>query len=260
MRTGVLTVLVAGLVALCGTGVVLVDRAFTADDGDSTAEDLAQQHAEQLNTRLGYRNRPRDAESIAATEVTAAAAYPGAHRSPEMAEVAVLAWSGRVYSSEKATIDVRFTVTVSAASGYFGPSHTAGSATRCYRYTLQYYRSTEYREIRCPSITELPVPSASPVLRLPGDAADRLAAALRAAGPETLADRVRAAFPQEGFRIDTGTAGGTLVAAVGVPSERDCIVMIRTPGGATRQVAFDREQLEPGESGCGTALYTHPVR
>jgi hypothetical protein len=87
--------------------VVLVDRAFTADDGDSTAEDPAQEHAEQLNTRLGY---------------------------------------------------------------------------------------TEYRKIRCPSIAELPVPSASPVLRLPGDAADRLAAALRAAGPETLADKVRAAI------------------------------------------------------------------
>lgn len=98
------------------------------------------------------------------------------------------------------------------------------------------------------------------MLQLPGNAGDRLAAALRSASPQTLTAAVRAAFPQEGFAVDTVTAGGTLVAAVGVPAERDCIVMIRTPDGATKMVAFDREQLEPGETGCRTALYTSPVR
>ena len=56
------------------------------------------------------------------------------------------------------------------------------------------------------------------------------------------------------------TADGTLVAAVGVPPERDCVVVIRTPDGDTRRIGFDRAQLEPGETGCGTALYTRPAR
>jgi hypothetical protein len=257
MRAGMLTFMAVGLFAACGTGAVLVERAFSPGDGGSIAEDVARDLAEQLNTRLGYRNRPRDAEWIAATEV---ATDPKADQPLQETRVVPVAWSGRVYSSEKATIDVRFTVTVEAFTGYFGPGHTAGSATRCYRYTLQYYRYTEHREISCPAIVDPPTPSASPVLQLPGNAAERLAAALRSASPETLADAVRAAFPKEGFVVDTVTAGGTLVAAVGVPAERDCIVMIRTPAGVTKAVGFDPVRLEPGETGCGTALYTHPVR
>jgi len=257
VRVGALTFVAVGLFAACGTGAVLVKRAFSPDDGDSLAGKVAQDSAEQLNTRLGYRNRPRDAASIAATEV---ATDPAADQPSQAIQMVLLAWSGRVYSSEKATIDVRFTVTVSADTGYFGPGHTAGSATQCYRYTLQYYRYTDYREISCPAIADPPAPSAAPVLQLPGNAADRLAAVLRTATPETLADAVRAAFPQEGFVIDTVTASGTLVAAVGVPSERDCIVMIRTPDGTTKAVGFDRVQLEPGETGCRTSLYTQPVR
>ena len=255
-RARVLMVIAVGLVAACASGSVLVGRAFSATDGDSVAADLVQEHADQLNTRLGYRNRPHDAESIAATEVNTAPAYPGA---AESTQVAVLAWSGRVRSSEQATIDVRLTATVEG-TGLLGSGHTAGSATRCYRYTLEYYRYTQHREISCPAVADLPVPSAPPAPKLPRDAADRLAAALRAATPATLADSVRAAFPQEGFKVDTATADGTLVAAVGVPPERDCVVVIRTPDGATRQIAFDRVQLEPGETGCGTALYTRPAR
>lgn len=257
VRVGALTFVAVGVLAACGTGAVLVERAFSLGDGDSVAEEVAQDAAEQLNKRLGYRNRPRDAASIAATEV---ATDPDADRSAQPTRMVPLAWSGRVYSSEMATIDVRFTATVSAATGYLGPGRTAGSATRCYRYTLQYYRYTDYREIRCPAIADPPAPSASPVLRLPGNAADRLAAVLRTATPETVEDAVRAAFPQQGFVIDTVTSGGTLVAAVGVPPERDCIVMIRTPDGATKAVGFDPIQLEPGETGCRTSLYTHPVR
>lgn len=251
-RARVLTFMIVGLVAACGAGSALANRAVDLVDGTSVARDIAQKQAERLNGRLGYRNRPRDAESIAAIEVNA-----NADSTPEGTKVSALAWSGRVYASEEATIDVRFVVPESQ-SPTFGGGH--GSATRCYRYTLQYYRYTRYREIRCPAIADPPTPSASPVLRLPPDAADRLAVALGAATPQTLANVVRTAFPQGGFTIDTVTAGSTFVAAVGVPSERDCIVMIRTPDGATKQVGFDPIQLEPGETGCGTALYTHPAR
>jgi hypothetical protein len=103
-------------------------------------------------------------------------------------------------------------------------------------------------------------PSASPVLRLPPDAENRLTAALRTATPETLASVVRAAFPQCGIGIDTVTYQGNLVAAAGVAAERDCIVVIRTPAGETKQIGFDRIQLEAGESGCHTSLHTNPTR
>jgi hypothetical protein len=251
-------VAVGSVLAACGGGWVLLDRAFSPVDGDSLAEDYAEEGAERLNERLGYRNRPRDAEYIAATEITV---DTRTGPTPDAIQVAVVAWSGRVVGDEKATVDVRFTVTVSDDDGFsLGPGHTGGSATRCYRYTLQLYRYTGYRDIRCPDIAEPPVPSASPVPRLPGDAAKRLSAALRTATPATVATVVRAAFPQKELTVDTATAGGTLVAAVGVPPERDCIVMIRTADGTTRQVGFDPMQLEPGETGCNTALYTHPVR
>jgi hypothetical protein len=47
---------------------------------------------------------------------------------------------------------------------------------------------------------------------------------------------------------------------VGVAAERQCIVMIRIPGAEPTQVAYDPIQLEPGESGCRTSLYTNPTR
>ncbi|WP_327000188.1 hypothetical protein OHA72_34305 [Dactylosporangium sp. NBC_01737] len=259
MRTKVLTSVAVGLVAVCGFGCVWLNRVFQPVDGDAMAQDVAEEQAQRLNARLGYRNRPGGAESIAATEVKA---DQRAGASPQATQVVPLAWAGRVYADEQATIDVRFTVTVTeyhpAAFGARGNS--AGSATRCYRYTLRLYRDTAHTGIRCPAIATAAVPSAAPVLRLPGDASDRLAAALRTATPATLASTVRAAFPQEGFTVDTATAGDTLVAAVGVPAQRDCVVMIRTADGATSAVGFDPVQLEPGETGCRTALYTHPVR
>lgn len=252
-----------GLIAACGTGCVLARRAINPADGGSVAQDAAEEQAQRLSTRLGYRDRPRDAESIAATEVTTDPGTQNADAAPQTTQLVPLAWSGRVYADERATIDVRFTVTVTAYDPpVFGArGNSAGSATRCYRYTLQLYRDTTHREIGCPAVADPPRPSAAPVLRLPADASDRLAAALRGATtPQSLAGAVRAAFPQDGFTVDTATAGDTLVAAVGVPAERDCVVMIRTAGGATEAVGYDPVQLEPGETGCRTALYTHPVR
>jgi hypothetical protein len=272
-----------GLLTVGGVGAALVVHALTIPrDGDSIAAEVAHDRAKQLNERLGYRSRPRDVEYIVATEVSPAVrdsvdstvspvadpavsptAAPAAPPEFERQTVhgAVVAWAGRTYGDEKATIDVRFTVTVPKGRGFsIGPGHTAGSATRCYRYTLQYYRYTSHTEVSCPATADPPLPSASPVLQLPTDAADRLAAVLRTATRENLANAVRAAFPQGGITVDTAVAGDKLVAAVGVPSERDCIVMIRTPDGTTKDVGFDRIQLEPGETGCATALYTHPVR
>ncbi|WP_433077807.1 hypothetical protein ACQP1P_35540 [Dactylosporangium sp. CA-052675] len=242
--------------ALTAAAVALAGCATGPVDGNTLARDAAEWTAKQLNDKFGRRSRVRDAEYIAATEIPAEPQDGGDVR------VTPLSWSGRTSGDETATIDIRFAATVPSREPHsFGArGNTAGSATRCYRYELQLYRDTGYHEIRCPQGVTPPVPSASPVLTLPPDADDRLTAALRSATPDTLANVVRAAFPQDGIRVDTVIYQDTMVAAVGVPAERDCLVMIRTPDGMLKQVSYDPIQLEPGETGCNTRLYTNPPR
>ncbi|RKN45520.1 hypothetical protein D7223_17205 [Micromonospora endolithica] len=225
-------------------------------DGDSLAVDSAVAEAARLKDDLGYRDRPRDAEHIAATEV----AQEGAGDGTVGREL--LAWSGRTAGSEQATIDVRFVAVVAARPGTsFGTrGHSAGRATRCYRYLLQLYRYTSYDEIDCPSVTTPAPPRAAPIPKLPDDGRERLTAALRTATPDTLAGAVRAAFPAEHITVDTTTHEGALVAAVGVPAERDCLLMVRTPDGKITSPGYDRIWLEPGETGCKTGLYVSPPR
>ncbi|WP_240670224.1 hypothetical protein [Actinoplanes solisilvae] len=233
-------VLAAGAFLLVGCGI-------GPADGNGVARDAAAKAAERLNKELGHRERVRDAGTIAATEMP---------ESDEQVRITPVAWKGRTSGDEKATIDVR----VVAAVGNRDAATTEGDATICYRYTLQLYRYTEYEEIDCPKIGRPPVPSAAAVLKLPPDAAKRLETALFSATPETLGSKVRAAFPQEGIGVDTITSEGTLVAAVGVAAERDCVVMIKTTDGRTRQISYDRIWLEPGELGCRVTLYTSPPR
>ncbi|WP_320068550.1 hypothetical protein [Micromonospora sp. RTGN7] len=213
--------------------------------------------AELLDDNLGHRNRVRDAEYIAATEIPKAVegGVSTVRREP-------LAWSGRTARSEQATIDVRFVVTVAERPGTsFGDlGNDAGQATRCYRYRLELYRYTSHQEIDCPPVAAPPAPTAAPIPRLPDDAKKRLTAALRTATPDTLEDSVRTAFPEKHIIVDTVTHEGALVAAVGVPAERDCLLMVRAPGGAIESPGYDAIWLEPGEMGCRTGLYVSPPR
>ncbi len=225
-------------------------------EGDSVAREIAATEAALLDDDLGHRNRVRDAEYFAATEIPKEVEGSGSsiRREP-------LGWSGRTAGSEQATIDVRFVVTVAEQPGVsFGDlGNSAGQATRCYRYVLELYRSS-YHEIDCPSAATPAVPTASPIPRLPDRGRERLAAALRTATPDTLAGAVRAAFPEQHITVDTVTHEGALVAAVGVPAERDCILLVRTPSGAVESPGYDAVWLEPGELGCKTGLYVSPPR
>lgn len=227
-------------------------------DGDSLASDIAENQAALIADNLGHRNRIRDAEYIAATEVPSGESQGDSWTS----RVAPLAWSGRTPGSEQATIDVQWVVTMAEqqATTFGERGNSAGQATRCYRYVLQLYRYTTHHEIDCPATATPPVPTASPVPRLPDDAGERLSAALRTATLDMLADTVRAAFPEEYILIDTVTHEGALVAAVGVPAERECILLVRTPNGAIESPGYDRVQLEPGELGCSTELFVSPPR
>ncbi|MFI7334568.1 hypothetical protein [Micromonospora aurantiaca (nom. illeg.)] len=244
------------LLASAGCG-----RGFGEESGDALARDTAAAEAKQLNTELGHRNRARDAGSIAAAEIvqepTDAASGGGATVRRE-----ALAWSGRTAGNERATVDVRFVVTVPEQPpvSIGGASNSAGEATRCYRYEFELYRYTTYHEIDCPSGPAPSPPTAAPVPRVPEDGRQRLTAVLRTATPDTLAGAVRAAFPQDWISVDTTVHEGALVAAVGVPAERDCLLLVRTPAGKIESPGYDRIWLEPGETGCRTALYVAPPR
>lgn len=226
-------------------------------EGDALALDLAATEAAQLWKDLGHRNRVREAEHIAATEIPTESEGLDltVRREP-------LRWSGRTAVDEQATIDVRFVVTVAEQPpvSIGGRGNSAGQAARCYRYVLELYRYTSYHEIDCPSPTVVRPPTTSPVPRLPDDGRERLAAVLRTATPETLAGAVRAAFPEQHITVDTVTHEGALVAAVGVPAERDCLLMVRAPGGTIESPGYDAVWLEPGEMGCRTGLYVSPPR
>jgi hypothetical protein len=62
------------------------------------------------------------------------------------------------------------------------------------------------------------------------------------------------------WRVVSTTHGGELVAAVGVPAERDCLVAVRRVDGTIAYPGYDRIWLEPGEVGCRVSLYTAPPR
>ncbi|WBB82222.1 hypothetical protein O7606_00140 [Micromonospora sp. WMMD882] len=226
-------------------------------EGDALARDMVVTAAAQLGKDLGHRNRVRTAEHVAATEILT---DPDGLDSTVRREP--LAWSGRTAGDEQATIDVRFVVTVDEQPpvSIGGRGHSAGQAARCYRYVLELYRYTSHQEIDCPSLVVARTPTASPIPRVPDDGRERLAAVLRAATPGTLAWAVRAAFPERHVTVDTVVHEGALVAAVGVPAERDCLLMVRTPGGAIESPGYDPIWLEPGETGCKTGLYVSPPR
>ncbi|GGL88090.1 MULTISPECIES: hypothetical protein [Micromonospora] len=237
-------------------GLAVSGCAMSRRDGDAVAREAAASEAEQLGDDLGYRNRIRDAEYIAATEIAeeVPAGTIVTRRQP-------LSWSGRTSGSEQATIDVRIVVEVAeSGSVYSDRGNSAGQATRCYRYLLRLNAYATYDEIDCPAVADPPVPSAAPVPRLPEDGRKRLTAALRGATPDTLAERVRKAFPAEHITVDTVVHQGALVAAVGVPVERECLLMVRKPDGDIVSPGYDRIWLEPGETGCGTGLYVSPPR
>ena len=231
--------------AVIAVAVSALTRAGEAADGTTELRRNAEPAAERVSDDLGHRTRARDAEYIAATEIPEE--LPAASADMRL-RLTPVAWSGRISSDEQATVDVRFE-----------EAGRPGGAAVCFRFTLQMYRYTTYKGVDCPANAAPPSPSASPPPSLPPDASDRLAAVLRTATPETLAAAVRAEFPA-GIGVDTETREGVLIAAVGIAAERDCIVMIRTPDGKTGPVGFNRVQLEPGELGCGTGLYTDPPR
>ncbi|MBF9335515.1 hypothetical protein G3N30_04475 [Microbacterium lacticum] len=242
-----------GVVALASVGFVLLLVAILSPrDGEAMARGQVEGRADAIEEHLGYWYESLDAETLAAWHFT----------SPDADTVRPFAWTGATDAPEGADVDViiRIRVGSSSSGGWFAPSITPGSAEGCFRYHV---RNTEYvssRRIDCPpAAAHAPTPTPAP--GLPDDAEARLGDALRTADAGTLEGAVRKAFPRADVTVDTAvTSTGELVAAVGVTMRRECLVLVRHADGALERISFDRVQIEPGELGCSTWLYTRPSR
>ncbi|WP_159078181.1 hypothetical protein [Homoserinimonas hongtaonis] len=226
--------------------------------GDSIAAEQAQQLAEEMGTAM---TPPvifsREADWFVVEHIAAS-------NDPSRGiRVEALAWSGTSGSGDGAEIDVRITIDVPAhsATRIFEASYGPGSATRCYRYHVvgsRFYDTLKFDEIVCTNdaAPALPVPDPPPAL--PADAQATISRVLTYATSGSLAADLRVAFPQDFITVESDSVGEVLVAAVGVPSERECIVAVRGADGAIERVGFDPMWIEPGEAGCSTRLYTSP--
>lgn len=180
---------------------------------------------------------------------------------PGLATIDALAWSGQIGHDSAATIDVRIHVEVEAHSSptIGGRSHSAGEATVCYRLIWPRYEEAQRSEISCPDAAAPPRPE--PVARpeLTDEDTARVAHILAtASGLEEIDAALHESFPEEYYRVDTDLWNGEIVVAVGIPAERECILIVRDVAGELSYPSYRRVSIEPGETGCATDLYTNP--
>ncbi|NYF11352.1 hypothetical protein HDC94_002508 [Leifsonia sp. AK011] len=180
--------------------------------------------------------------------------------------VDVLGWAGESGPQEGATIDLRVSVHVHPYSanriGDFS-SVEEGFSTRCWTLSIlsRNYDNYALDEVACHEGAVAKVPMPAPLPDIPEDVEERFAAAFADATPENAASRVAEAFPDEFYAIEVRELYGEIVAAVGIPSVRKCVLGVRaTDGSVSTLRGFEWEQLMPGERGCAPSLYTPAPR
>lgn len=180
---------------------------------------------------------------------------------PGLATVEALAWSGQIASDSEATIDLRIHVEVEAyrSPSIGGRSNSAGEATVCYRLVWPRYEEAARSEIPCHDTAPPPRPVLPEPPALTDDDTALVANILATvSGLEAIEAALRGAFPDEFYSIDTELWHSEAVVALGIPSERECILIVRNNAGELSYPSYRRISLEPGETGCATALYTNP--
>jgi hypothetical protein len=178
-----------------------------------------------------------------------------------LAIVEALAWSGQIGPDSEATIDVRIHVEVDAYSSpsIGGKSNSAGEVTVCYRLLWQPYEEASRSEISCPEAPAPPRPEVTARPALTEEDTARVAHILATVSALDAIDAaLHEAFPHEYYRIDSELWNGETVVALGIPSERECILIVRNDAGELSYPTYRRISLEPGETGCATDLYTNP--
>lgn len=252
LRTRLLgaTIALALTVPLGGCGYLFVT------EGD----DFARQGAEAVAAQIGSRTDNTAGVSLEEMVAWWVPADP-VTTADGWATVDALAWSGRIGDDSEATIDVRIHVEVEAASpSALGlSSHGAGEATACYRLVWPRYDEARRSEIPCPDGPAPARPAVPPRPELTDEDTARVTEILATTpDPTEIEPALRRAFPREYHRIETDQWKGETVVAVGIPAERECILVVRDAAGDLSYPSYRRVSLEPGELGCSTALYTNP--
>lgn len=251
--------LVRGVLAACVALALSVTVTACAQRPSSEGDARAHRAAEQIADDIG--SHSENAPRITLLEMVAWWVPEGPVPTGDgTAIVEPLAWSGESAGSS-AAIDIRVIVDVEGhqSNQLFGDSWGPGSATRCFRLEWRQYEPARRSEIPCPEgpAPERPVPAARPELT---DVDRQQITTIVGAhtDADALADALREAYPQDYISIETTEADGGIVAAVGIPAERDCVLVFRGADGAITYPSFRRISLEPGEMGCSTGLYTSP--
>jgi hypothetical protein len=176
-----------------------------------------------------------------------------------------LSWTGNSGDPDGARFTVRLSTSIDAqpATNVFGAHNDAGSASRCYLIRVVIERTRPLGTATaesCPAIhaRALPTPGPQPVLS--ANAMAQLEKVMATATSSTLARDVRAAFPQDFILIDTTDYRGVLIAALSIPSNHDCVVVVKSARGKVAPGAYRRIDSQVGETGCNTRLITNPAR
>lgn len=202
---------------------------------------------------------PREADFLAARAIQ----NPRLPRDVVGAEFVVeaMAWEGNSGDDEGARIELRITVHVPAAtSNSWGPSQPEGDAVRCWELTvfgLHDYDSLKLSEIGCTDDPAPAPPTPEPLPTLPPDVQERLTAAVQDATAADIDDRVREAFAEDYYTIESEAKDGELVVTLGIPSELLCALGVQHVDG--RVEVWPYVEIIRGESSCSPDLYFHPV-
>ncbi|MEE3921450.1 hypothetical protein V2I01_33975 [Micromonospora sp. BRA006-A] len=134
---------------------------------------------------------------------------------------------------------MRFVVTVPEQPpvSIGGASNSAGEAARCYRYEFELYRYDVPRDRLSSGPAHLAAHrrAGAGVPETGGSGSRRL----RTATPETLAGAGARPSRRTGSP-STRRCTSALVAAVGVPAEQDCLLLVRYAGREDRIPGYDR--------------------
>lgn len=248
------------LAVLLGVAVVV-----TGCSVSSSGDRVAAQQAEAAMLALADDLTPLYGEAQDAERLAVQAAEHPAGQS-EGATVEVLSWSGNsAVGQGGASLDIRIDVHVEAFSDglVFGRSYSEGDATRCWHVRLfaRNYDEYELSEFACPSEAAPPLPTPTPLPTMPPDVDERITTVLAAATPADLEQLMREAVPDERITVDARAEGGELIVAVGLPHGEACVVGVRHADRSVELLrGWQREWLQPGETGCAVGLYLNPPR
>lgn len=242
----------AGFAVLVALTPTLAGCGLLFPSGNDVARAAAESAADQIGSHTDNTSTVTLLEMVAVwvPEGSIAAGEGSATAEP-------LAWSGEIGRDSEATIDVRIHATVQADQTIGG--HGPGEATVCYRLVWPLYDEAKRTEISCPDTPAPPRPTPEPRPELTENDRAEVESILQANDDlADIEDALHAAFPEDYMQIQTELWNGETVVAVGIPAERECILIVRDQAGALSYPSYRQISLEPGETGCAPDLYTNP--